>query len=122
VYICDYADQHLTTHQREIAASWPAVHVHTRKLDAADETALKEVVADALSRYGRLDVFFANAGVVGPNAVFTDVESNDFMETMRVNSLGYVVDRQTPRRPCLCFCLFLLLLLQAERVIPARAS
>ena len=65
--------------------------VHIRQLDAAEEKAVQEVVNDAIQRYGRLDVFFANAGVIGPMALFTDVDADDFMETFRVNTLGYAV-------------------------------
>ncbi|KAK3386902.1 hypothetical protein B0H63DRAFT_142043 [Podospora didyma] len=88
IYICDYDDSNLAEHKCEITASWPTVDVHTQQLDAADEKAVKAVVDDALQRYGRLDVFFANAGVIGPMALFTDVDADDFLETMRVNSLG----------------------------------
>ncbi|KAL2175375.1 uncharacterized protein P884DRAFT_228534 [Thermothelomyces heterothallicus CBS 202.75] len=88
VYLCDYDDSNLEAHKREINSLWPKVDVHTRKFDAADETAVKEVVDDALARYGRLDVFFANAGIVGPHAVFTDIDADDFMNVLRVNSLS----------------------------------
>lgn len=88
VYICDYDDSNLNVHKREINALWPAVDVHTRKFDAADEKAVQEVIHDALGRYGRLDVFFANAGTVGPASVFTQIGADDFMETLRVNSLS----------------------------------
>lgn len=88
VYICDYDDTNLAAHKREINALWPAVDVHTRRFDAADEKAVQEVVGDALARYGRLDVFFANAGTVGPVSVFTGVDADDFMETLRVNALS----------------------------------
>jgi len=88
VYICDFDDKNLETHKREINASWPDVDIHTRRFDAADEAAVKEVVGDALARYGRLDVFFANAGTVGPHALFTDITEADFMQTLRVNTLG----------------------------------
>jgi len=76
---------------------WPQVDVHTRQFDAADEKAVKAVIDEALSRYGRLDVYFANAGTVGPHALFTDIDADDFMNVMRVNSLRY-----TPTlTPCL---------------------
>ncbi|KAK0704881.1 hypothetical protein B0H67DRAFT_498121 [Lasiosphaeris hirsuta] len=88
VYICDYDDSNLEAHAREINASWPGVDFHTRQLDAADEKAVREVVDDAIRRYGRLDVFFANAGIVGSMSPFVDVDAEDFMETMRVNALG----------------------------------
>ena len=90
MYLCDYDDSNLSAHQREITASWPAVDLHTRQFDAGDGKAVQEVVNDAIRRYGRLDVFFANAGTVGPMAAFTDVDADEFMDTMRVNSLRLV--------------------------------
>lgn len=95
VYLCDYDDSHLLAHQREIQslyassdASAPALEVHVRQFDASDEEAVKGVVADALARYGRLDVFFANAGVIGPPTLFTEADADGFMDVMRVNALG----------------------------------
>ncbi|OAA55815.1 NAD(P)-binding domain protein [Niveomyces insectorum RCEF 264] len=88
VYLCDFADAHLAAHRQDVVARYPAVDVHVRRFDAADEAAVRDVVADALRRYGRLDVFFANAGVLGPQALFGDVDAESFMQTMRVNALG----------------------------------
>jgi len=89
VYICDFDDTYLETHKREINKLYPGVDVHVRRFDAADEKAIKAVVDDALSRYGRLDVFFANAGITGPHSQYSEIESEDFMGTLRVNTLGY---------------------------------
>ena len=58
---------------------------------------MKAVVADALERYGRLDVFFANAGVAGPVAAFTDFSDDDFMSMLRTNTLRYMILRLLPR-------------------------
>ncbi|KAB5582391.1 hypothetical protein GE09DRAFT_948538 [Coniochaeta sp. 2T2.1] len=88
VYICDFDDSNLETHRREITALYPAVEVHVRKFDAADEKAVKAVVDDAVAKYGRLDVFFANAGIVGPHKVLSDVTNEEFMEVLRVNTLS----------------------------------
>lgn len=90
IYICDYDDSNLEAHKREIAGLWPQVDVHTRKFDAADEKAVKEVIDDAVKQYGRLDVFFANAGTVGPHALFSEIDADDFMNVLRVNSLRSV--------------------------------
>lgn len=49
---------------------------------------MKAVVDDALSTYGRLDVFFANAGIVGIPKLFTEVEPEEFMRTMKTNTLS----------------------------------
>lgn len=64
--------------------------MHTRQFDAADENAVKAVIDDALQRYARLDVFFANAGVVGQPKMLEHIEADEFMATMRVNVLGLV--------------------------------
>ncbi|KAI9930583.1 hypothetical protein ASPWEDRAFT_467946 [Aspergillus wentii DTO 134E9] len=88
VYICDYDDTYLATHKRELASLYPSVDVHTRQFDAGDEAAVKAVVGDAVNTYGRLDVFFANAGIVGQPKIFTDIEGEEFMETLKTNTLG----------------------------------
>lgn len=91
MYLCDFDETHLETHKREIQSLYRGVEVHTRRFDAADEEAVKGVINDALSRYGRLDVFFANAGIVGVHASFTDIDEQNFMQTLRVNTLGLVL-------------------------------
>ncbi|KAJ5120914.1 uncharacterized protein N7515_010302 [Penicillium bovifimosum] len=88
VYICDFSDTHLATHKREMESLYPGVDIHARSFDAADEKAVVAVIDEAISKYGRLDVFFANAGIVGQPKVFTDIDADGFMNTMRVNALG----------------------------------
>ncbi|KAJ9483976.1 hypothetical protein VN97_g9410 [Penicillium thymicola] len=88
VYICDFSDTHLATHKRELESLYPNVDIHVRSFDAADEKALSGVIDEAVSKYGRLDVFFANAGVVGQPKLFTEIDGEGFLNTMRVNSLG----------------------------------
>ncbi|OJJ73466.1 hypothetical protein ASPBRDRAFT_194414 [Aspergillus brasiliensis CBS 101740] len=85
VYICDYADSHLATHKREIESLYPGVDVHIRQFDAADEEAVKAVVHDALEKYNRLDIFFANAGTVGQPKIFTEVTASELMKTLNTN-------------------------------------
>jgi len=85
LYICDYADSNLETHKRELASLYPDVQVHTRKFDAADETSVKEVVDHAIETYGRLDIYFANAGIVGNNKLFTEIGEKEFLATLRTN-------------------------------------
>ncbi|KAJ5506951.1 hypothetical protein LT330_007733 [Penicillium expansum] len=88
VYICDFSDTHLATHKRELESLYPNVDIHVRSFDAADEKALSTVIDEAVSKYGRLDVFFANAGVVGQPKLFTEIDGEGFLNTMRVNALG----------------------------------
>ena len=46
---------------------------------------------DALNKYGRLDIFFANAGVSGSNKQFGDVNGEEFMKTLKTNVLSVFV-------------------------------
>ncbi|KAF2761498.1 dehydrogenase with different specificitie [Pseudovirgaria hyperparasitica] len=87
VYLCDYDDEHLPVHKRELESLYPEMDVHIRQFDAAEEEAVKNVVQEALDKYGRLDVFFANAGRAS-GSVFTDIDADDWMEMMRVNTLS----------------------------------
>lgn len=88
IYICDYADNHLGTHKRELNELYPEVDVHPRKVDVGEEAAVKAVVDEAIATYGRLDIMFANAGIVGTPAIFSDIGADSFMRTMRTNVLG----------------------------------
>lgn len=90
VYLCDYDDTYLATHKREIESLYPDVEVQIRQFDAGDASSVKAVVDDAISRYGRLDIMFANAGIVGSTKLFTEIESDEFMKTLRTNTLGCV--------------------------------
>ena len=62
--------------------------MHVRQFDAADEKALVAVIDEAMAKYGRLDIFFANAGISGQPKMFTDIDGDGFMKTMRTNALG----------------------------------
>ena len=88
IYLCDYSDRYLEIHVREIRSKYPSAAVHVRRFDAANDAAVKAVVDDALKTYGRLDIMFANAGVVGTNRMFSDIEADAFMKTLRTNVLG----------------------------------
>ncbi|KAL8967376.1 MAG: hypothetical protein Q9183_002952 [Haloplaca sp. 2 TL-2023] len=88
VFICDFSHEHLDTHQRELNSLFPDVDVHARQFDASSEEAMKNVVDEALENYGRLDILFANAGIVGSNKLFWDMSDEEFMKTMRTNVLS----------------------------------
>jgi len=64
------------------------VGVHVRQFDAGDEEAVKVVVDEVVSRYGRLDIMFANHGIVGTPAVYAQITAENFMNTMKTNALG----------------------------------
>ena len=61
------------------------MEVHPRQFDAADERSIEGVVGEALRLYGRLDVFFANAAIVGQNVLFNEIGVEDFEKTFKTN-------------------------------------
>jgi NAD(P)-dependent dehydrogenase (short-subunit alcohol dehydrogenase family) len=86
IYMCDFDQTNLDIHKREIQSQYPSVDIHVRQFDAANEEAIQDVVNHALTTYGRLDIFFANAGITGNNTHFKDVGKSDFMKVMETNA------------------------------------
>ena len=87
IYICDYSTTYLEVHQRELHELYPSVKIHPRKIDAGDEGDVERVVNEALEAYGRLDVFFANAGISITTKRVLDSSGEDFMKVMKTNAL-----------------------------------
>ncbi|KAL6719496.1 hypothetical protein ACLMJK_003736 [Lecanora helva] len=88
LFLCDINDSFLDLHAQEIKALYPNIGVFTYKMDAADENAIKNVVGNALEKYGRLDIMFANAGTGGTPRSFGEIEKDEFMRTMNTNALS----------------------------------
>lgn len=63
------------------------MEVHARQFDAGDEASVKAICAEAVDKYGRLDVFFANAGT-SSRKVFWEADTEGFMKIMRTNALS----------------------------------
>lgn len=87
IYLCDFDGTHLETHKKEINAAFPNVDIHVWQFDAAEDAKVKAVVDDAVERYGRLDVFFANAGIVGKPTAFPEFSDDEFMQILKTNTL-----------------------------------
>ncbi|KAK5121783.1 hypothetical protein LTR85_004658 [Meristemomyces frigidus] len=88
IFICDYRTDHLETHKREINSLYPAVDVQARQVDAGDEADVEKVVNEVLEKYGRLDIFFANAGISITTKSVLDSSADDFMKVMKTNALS----------------------------------
>ncbi|KAJ9632259.1 hypothetical protein H2203_000663 [Taxawa tesnikishii (nom. ined.)] len=88
IFICDYSTQFLEVHKRELASLYPQVEVHVRQLDAGDEAQVKAVVDEALEKYGRLDIFFANAGINISQKRIYEASGDEFMQVMKTNALS----------------------------------
>jgi NAD(P)-dependent dehydrogenase (short-subunit alcohol dehydrogenase family) len=69
-----------------LESRYPGTKITPIEADAADEVAIQAVCEQAIVEEGRLDIFFANAGIVGAN-LLASTEPDEFMETFRVNTL-----------------------------------
>ncbi|RPA73659.1 3-oxoacyl-reductase [Ascobolus immersus RN42] len=94
VYICDVDGGNLEGYVKDLAEKYPEVEVHARTFDASNEAAVKSVIDEAIERYGRLDIFFANAGIVGAVTEWgtpkemEDITPDDFLRTVKINTLS----------------------------------
>lgn len=100
IFMCDFSTQHLDTHAKELKELYPQVEVHARKIDAGNEKDVQGVVEEAIAKYGRLDIFFANAGIVGSMDRVMDASAEKFMEVMRTNSLRSAASGRGRRCAC----------------------
>lgn len=68
----------------EMAASFGDA-VRYRHTDVTDEHEVEALVADTVSWFGQLDVFFGNAGIVGSMASIQDVPTASFEQVMALD-------------------------------------
>ncbi|KAF2638134.1 NAD(P)-binding protein [Massarina eburnea CBS 473.64] len=87
IYLCDFSSTNLAHHARELTTLYPNTKIHTAQFDAADETSVSSIVNEATTTYGRLDIFFANAGISSAK-VFWEEDAEGFMKTLRTNTLS----------------------------------
>ncbi|KAI6110601.1 hypothetical protein EDD16DRAFT_1710791 [Pisolithus croceorrhizus] len=87
LYLLDFSAQNLPELESTIRGLHSDVKVTVIQADAADDTAITTVCDRAIKEEGRLDVFFANAGISN-NKALQDLTADIFMESMRVNSLS----------------------------------
>jgi len=88
LFICDISNTNLPALESELNSLAPNVKIHARTFDAADEASVAAVVQEALDKYARLDIFFANAGALGAVKLLGDITAEEFMETLRINTLS----------------------------------
>lgn len=58
------------------------------RVDAGDEAQVKAVVDQVTAQHGRLDIFFANAGISGGLASIREQTAEDWAEILRINLIG----------------------------------
>ena len=79
---------HLESLAQDIEMKYPNVACIARQFDAASTEGVTSIVDEAIASFGRLDVFFANAGMSSKHLLLRDVDEAWFMEVVPVNSLS----------------------------------
>ncbi len=62
-----------------------------RRLNVADEAAVEALVAEAVRRFGGVDVLVNNAAVLGPRGPLLDLAAADWRSVMETNAFGAFV-------------------------------
>lgn len=87
IYVTDLYTDALDELVKEIESKYTGVRCFARKVDAASDAAVTGVIDEAMKEFGRLDVFFANAGVASGDRL-EDEDAESFMNMMRINALS----------------------------------
>ncbi|ORX58993.1 NAD(P)-binding protein [Hesseltinella vesiculosa] len=85
IYVTDLYNNHLDDLAKEVRSL--GVECIAKEVDAASEATVKALVQEAMDTYGRLDVFFANAGVASGTLLHAEDEES-FMTMMKINALS----------------------------------
>jgi len=70
-------------------------------VDVGDEGSVDRLVAETLSRHGRIDVLWANAGIAGVRAPCAEQPTEAWSEVLRVNLTGVFFSLRGALRPML---------------------
>lgn len=77
-----------------VAAGGAAIPTH---VDVSDRAAVAAGIATTVERFGRLDVYFNNAGMNQPMP-FLEISEDNFTLIMRINALGVLIGTQEASR------------------------
>jgi NADP-dependent 3-hydroxy acid dehydrogenase YdfG len=86
IYVTDLSTDNLEELADTIQKKYPSVKCFARKVDAASDEDVRAIINEAMTTFGRLDVFFANAGVAS-GTLLKDETAESFMRMMRINAL-----------------------------------
>jgi len=87
LYLLDFDSASFPSLQEKITTSHPSVTVTMIQGDAANPELIESTCVRAIEECGRLDFFFANAGIA-PMRHLDDCTAEQFMETLRINTLS----------------------------------
>ncbi|KAI9318522.1 hypothetical protein BX666DRAFT_2018586 [Dichotomocladium elegans] len=87
IYATDLTLENLDELSKDVEAQYPGVQCIGRAVNAAKSEDVIRIIDEAIETYGRLDVFFANAGIATGTTLQAEDEAS-FMNMMSVNALS----------------------------------
>ncbi|KAG9002233.1 hypothetical protein FRB94_004048 [Tulasnella sp. JGI-2019a] len=87
LYLLDFAGESLPELEKTLKERYPETKVTVIQGDAACDHTISSICQRAITEEGRLDVFFANAGIASPHMI-PNITPEAFMNMMRVNVLS----------------------------------
>ena len=72
---------------KDIAASLPNAQIVYKKADVSNYDDVQQVVDLAISKYGKVDVLFNNAGIM-PTAPLVETKRDEWKEMLDINVMG----------------------------------
>ncbi|KAG2185302.1 hypothetical protein INT44_002092 [Umbelopsis vinacea] len=87
IYVTDLSTDNLEELAETVQKKFPSVKCYARKIDAASDEDVRSIINEAMTTFGRLDVFFANAGVASGTHI-KDETAESFMRMMKINALS----------------------------------
>jgi len=87
LYLMDLSGENLPGLKSTIEERYPDVTVTVIQADATDDRAISDVCHRALREQGRLDIFFANAGIAFQRTL-EETSGEMFTNVMRINALS----------------------------------
>ncbi|KAI8802470.1 NAD-binding protein [Cladochytrium replicatum] len=90
IVLSDLHDTHMHELKKRIEEGYSSVKVEVVKCDAGNEEAVRSMVEAVVKKTGRLDVFFANAGIATMGR-FEHITAEGFAEVLRINVISVML-------------------------------
>jgi NAD(P)-dependent dehydrogenase (short-subunit alcohol dehydrogenase family) len=84
----EHGMQNLLSLKKLVESQYPFTRCMVRAVDASNESHIKNLCEYAMKEFSRLDVFFANAAIVGTPAIFDHISVENFEKTLKINVIS----------------------------------
>jgi len=86
--LVDYNSEKLKETEKTLSEKYTDAELLTIKADVSEEIAVKNYVDETVSKFGRIDGFYNNAGIEGKQASIVDYDIEVFKKVIDINLMG----------------------------------